>query len=60
MSTYSIYLADAASKYALLDLARAHGATIADVSGCGLGYHVSILATADQAAAINAALEVIA
>jgi 16S rRNA G1207 methylase RsmC len=60
VNTYSIYLADQASKYQLLTLARAMGAEIADVSGCGTGYMVSVRATADQADAINAALEVIA
>ena len=60
MSIYSIYLADQDSKYRLLTLARAHGAEIADVSGCGTGYMVSIQATPAQADAINTDLEVIA
>ena len=60
MSIYSIYLADQDAKYHLLHLARAHGAEIADVSGCGAGYMVSIRATPAQADAINAELEVIA
>lgn len=60
MTIYSIYLADQASKYHLMSLARAHGAEIANVSGCGTGYMISVRATPDQADAINAELEVIA
>lgn len=53
MENYSIYLAHEKQKYSFLDIARAAGAQITDVAGCGTGYHICIKATPAQAAAIN-------
>lgn len=59
MSNYNIYLATEAEKYSFLELARSVGAAVTGVSGCGPGYYIQIAATAAQAAAIEAGLEVI-
>ena len=56
MENYSIYFNHESEKYNFLGIARAVGAIIADVSGCGTGYHISIQATPAQAATINARL----
>jgi len=53
MENYSIYIDRENQKYTFLDIARAAGAKITDVSGCGAGYHISILATPNQAKKIN-------
>lgn len=55
MENYSIYLSKETEKYTFLGIARQAGAIIADVAGCGTGYHISLLATPNQAAAINRA-----
>lgn len=56
MHNYNIYLATENEKYDFMKLARAAGATITGVSGCGAGYYIQLDATPDQADAINAAL----
>lgn len=53
MENYSIYLEHENQKYIFLDIVRAAGAKITDVSGCGTGYHISLLATPAQALRIN-------
>ena len=55
MSYYSIYLDTEKQKYDLMAICRAHGATLADVSGCGSGYHITIEATPAQVERINTA-----
>lgn len=53
MENYSIYLSTEKEKYSFIAIARAAGAILADVSGCGSGYHISIQATPAQATRIN-------
>ena len=53
MENYSIYLEHEKQKYSFLEIARAAGANITDVSGCGTGYHISLTATPAQATRIN-------
>ena len=53
MENYSIYLNTERDKYNFISICRNAGAELADVSGCGTGYHISILATPVQAARIN-------
>lgn len=53
MENYSIYLHHERDKYNFIDIARDAGAKITDVSGCGSGYHICILATPEQATTIN-------
>ena len=53
MNNYSIYLATEADKYEFITAARAAGATVTGVSGCGTGYYIQIDATAAQVAEIN-------
>ena len=53
MENYSIYLSKESEKYSFMSIARDAGAIITDVAGCGAGYHISIQATPNQAAAIN-------
>lgn len=60
MENYSIYFNHESEKYNFLSIARAEGAKITDVSGCGPGYHICIQATPIQAAAINKRLAVTA
>ena len=57
MQNYNIYLATETEKYAVLDLARAAGAKITGVSGCGTGYYIQMAATPEQAHAINLRLK---
>lgn len=53
MENYSIYLDSENQKYSFIEIARQAGAELAAVSGCGTGYHISILATPGQAEQIN-------
>ena len=53
MQNYNIYLETENEKYAFLDLARAAGAKITGVSGCGTGYYIQLNATPAQAHIIN-------
>ena len=53
MENYSIYLEYETEKHTFMNIARTAGAKITDVSGCGTGYHISLLATPAQAARIN-------
>lgn len=53
MENYSIYLERETDKYNFISICRNAGAELAAVSGCGTGYHISILATPSQAARIN-------
>ena len=53
MENYSIYLSTENEKYTFMDIARHNGAKITDVSGCGPGYHICMLATPGQADRIN-------
>ena len=57
MENYNIYLATEKEKYAWINAARAAGAIITGVSGCGAGYYIQINATPAQAAAINKSME---
>jgi hypothetical protein len=53
MENYSIYLHHESDKYTFIDICRNNGAKITDVSGCGEGYHICLLATPAQATRIN-------
>jgi hypothetical protein len=53
MENYSIYLSTETEKYDFINAARAAGATITGVSGCGTGYYIQIDATREQADYIN-------
>ena len=53
MENYSIYLDSENQKYSFIEIVRKAGAELAAVSGCGTGYHISILATPGQAERIN-------
>jgi len=53
MENYSIYLSTEKDKYSFISICRNAGAELTDVSGCGTGYHISILATPLQAERIN-------
>lgn len=53
MNYYSIYLATEKEKYALMAIIRRAGAILADVAGCGDGYHISVKATPNQVETIN-------
>ena len=53
MNNYSIYLSTEKEKYKFIETARAVGAVVTGVSGCGAGYYVQINATEKQAGAIN-------
>ena len=55
MENYSIYLSTENEKYTFMDIVRRSGGKITDVSGCGPGYHICLLATPEQADRINAA-----
>lgn len=55
MENYSIYLSTENEKYTFMDIVRRSGGKITDVSGCGPGYHICLLATPGQADRINAA-----
>ena len=56
MQNYNIYVHTEKEKYDFLNLARAAGAKITGVSGCGTGYYIQLNATPDQACIINKAL----
>ena len=55
MENYSIYLSTETEKYDFMAIARQNGAKITDVSGCGPGYHICLLATPNQVNQINTA-----
>ena len=55
MENYSIYLSTESEKYDFMAIVRMNGGKITDVSGCGPGYHICLLATPIQADRINAA-----
>ena len=55
MENYSIYLSTESEKYDFITIVRMNGGKITDVSGCGPGYHICLLASPDQADRINAA-----
>lgn len=57
MENYNIYLSTESEKYNLISIARAAGAIISGVSGCGAGYYIQIDATPEQAETINNRLE---
>jgi hypothetical protein len=52
-AAYSVYLETETEKYYFIQAARAAGATVAGVSGCGRGYYIQIDATPEQAETIN-------
>lgn len=56
MQNYNIYLQTEAEKYHVMELARAAGAKITGVSGCGSGYYIQLQATPAQALTINKTL----
>lgn len=60
MHNYNIYLATENEKYDFMKLARAAGAKISGVSGCGTGYYIQLDATPDQVHTINAQLKGVA
>jgi hypothetical protein len=60
MHNYNIYLATENEKYDFMKLARAAGAIITGVSGCGTGYYIQLDATPDQVHTINAQLKGVA
>lgn len=60
MQNYNIYLATESEKYDFMHLARAAGAKITGVSGCGTGYYIQLSATAAAAHEINKRLGVTA
>ncbi len=53
MHNYNIYMATENEKYNFMNIARAIGATVTSVSGCGTGYYIQINATDHQAEQIN-------
>lgn len=53
MQNYNIYLQTEKEKYDFMSIARAAGAKITGVSGCGTGYYIQLEATPGQAHAIN-------
>lgn len=53
MQNYNIYLSTEREKYIFISAARALGAILTGVSGCGDGYYIQIQATAAQAHALN-------
>ena len=55
MENYSIYLSTENEKYSFIEITRQAGAVLADVAGCGSGYHICIQATPNQADRINTA-----
>lgn len=57
MQNYNIYVNTENEKYNIMDLARAAGAKITGVSGCGTGYYIQLDATPAQAHAINLRLK---
>ena len=57
MQNYNIYLATENEKYNFMRLARAAGAKITGVSGCGTGYYIQLDATPAQAHEINLTLK---
>ncbi len=57
MQNYNIYVNTENEKYNILNLARAAGAKITGVSGCGTGYYIQMDATPTQAHAINLELK---
>ena len=56
MNNYNIYLSTENEKYNLIEIARAAGAKITGVSGCGSGYYIQLSATPGQVYIINTAL----
>ena len=57
MQNYNIYVQTENEKYDFMKLARAAGAVITDVSGCGTGYYICLDATPAQAHEINLTLK---
>lgn len=57
MNNYNIYLATESEKYGLMETARAAGAKITGVSGCGAGYYIQLAATPEQVYIINRTLQ---
>lgn len=53
MENYNIYLSTENEKYNFISIARAAGAVVTGVSGCGYGYYIQINATPQQAETIN-------
>ena len=53
MQNYNLYLSTEREKYIFISAARAVGAIITSVSGCGSGYYIQLQATAAQAHALN-------
>lgn len=53
MQNYNIYLATESEKYDFISLARAAGAVITGVSGCGSGYYIQLQATPETVYIIN-------
>lgn len=58
MNNYNIYLETESEKYEFMTIARAAGAIITGVSGCGTGYYIQLNATPAQAHTINSQLAV--
>lgn len=56
MQNYNIYLSTEAEKYNFMELARAQGAIIDAVSGCGSGYYIQLRATPFAVHIINETL----
>ena len=59
MEYYNIYLPTETEKYDFIEIARKVGAILASVSGCGIGYYISIQATQEQAEKINHIMEAV-
>ena len=57
MQNYNIYLETENEKYDFMRMARAAGARITNVSGCGTGYYIQLDATPEQVHVINSTLK---
>ena len=57
MNNYNVYIKEENTKYDFVDAARAIGAIITAVSGCGAGYYIQLDATPEQAEKINLYLQ---
>ena len=58
MNNYNITASTETQKYNIINIIRGAGATVTGVSGYGSGYYIQLDATPEQAAQINARLEV--
>ena len=58
MNNYNITASSETQKYNIINVIHATGAILTAVSGYGSGYYIQLDATPEQAAQINARLEV--